>query len=303
MKALSKLKQIADTLHHGVSEYLSEEPCEGKLHAGFCEGPHGNKLYIREQVAVSSTRQTLLILMIFSVAASNAWACNRTENDFFCEDDIVTITSGWTGIVSMANLWDRKVRVRWWENERGNHVSPKRNGIYKSDRLALHLGCVSEYCVDDIVIGPDGWSGTVIGVNPHRDQVAVSWGTRGNGSRVSRKGTWEIRNLALQLGCISGHCVGDTVEYNHLRTGTIVGVNPRRGEVAIRQEYTSETKILFDIYSLWNIKHSDDYGSHERSHESYPVLDKDLMISDTFKFSLERPVQEEHDHGGACVSE
>ena len=21
-----------------VSEYLSEEPCEGKLHAGFCEG-------------------------------------------------------------------------------------------------------------------------------------------------------------------------------------------------------------------------------------------------------------------------
>ena len=25
-------------LYHEVSEYLSEEPCEGKLHAGFCEG-------------------------------------------------------------------------------------------------------------------------------------------------------------------------------------------------------------------------------------------------------------------------
>ena len=26
------------TQNHRVSEYLSEEPCEGKLHAGFCEG-------------------------------------------------------------------------------------------------------------------------------------------------------------------------------------------------------------------------------------------------------------------------
>jgi len=25
-------------LYNLVSEYLSEEPCEGKLHAGFCEG-------------------------------------------------------------------------------------------------------------------------------------------------------------------------------------------------------------------------------------------------------------------------
>ena len=26
------------TLYHLEGEYLSEEPCEGKLHAGFCEG-------------------------------------------------------------------------------------------------------------------------------------------------------------------------------------------------------------------------------------------------------------------------
>ena len=26
------------TLYNLVSEYLPEEPCEGKLHAGFCEG-------------------------------------------------------------------------------------------------------------------------------------------------------------------------------------------------------------------------------------------------------------------------
>ncbi len=25
-------------LDNEVSEYLAEEPCEGKLHAGFCEG-------------------------------------------------------------------------------------------------------------------------------------------------------------------------------------------------------------------------------------------------------------------------
>jgi len=29
------MTSILDNL---VSEYLSEEPCEGKLHAGFCEG-------------------------------------------------------------------------------------------------------------------------------------------------------------------------------------------------------------------------------------------------------------------------
>ncbi len=29
---------MTSTLYHLGSEYLSEEPCEGKLHAGFCEG-------------------------------------------------------------------------------------------------------------------------------------------------------------------------------------------------------------------------------------------------------------------------
>jgi len=65
MKALGKLKLIAK--RKCIGECTTEEPCEGKPHAGFCEGFHNNKTFMKGVRVMNSTRQRILKDMLIYI--------------------------------------------------------------------------------------------------------------------------------------------------------------------------------------------------------------------------------------------
>lgn len=93
-------------------------------------------------------------------------------------------------------------------------------------------------CPGDPVVDQFGNSGTVAAINPFQKTVAVNYGGSSNNQ-------YDMKTVALGLGCLEGYCVGDSVVDQFGNSGTVSAVNPYNGNVSVN--YGGSTNNLYPV--------------------------------------------------------
>jgi preprotein translocase subunit YajC len=117
----------------------------------------------------------------------------------FCQDDTVVSEDGRVGKVIGVNPNSSKVAVSWHTTANG-YGTNKRQTL-NAETLAIGRGCVYGLCVKDTVVSGNGFTGEVIGLNPHTSRAAVRWRTNSNGNSNDTRSTFSIDNLFIQKYC------------------------------------------------------------------------------------------------------
>lgn len=230
-----------------------------------------------------------LVIIIFLLASGvvysgTASACpNRHHDNLICPGDPVVSSNGWVGNVLAINPRNHTAGIRWTINSDGYSVNSR--GTYNIDELAIGIGCVAGYCVEDKVVSVNGWEGTIIGVNPYNKKAGVRWHRNSDGYPVNSSGTHDIDDLAIGLGCVAGYCVGDEVVSENGWEGTIIGVNPYNEKAGVRwyrnsDGYSVNSSGTHNIRNLANAKFCEEYG------EDYRAVDSNQYIIDRLKVMI-----------------
>ena len=77
-----------------------------------------------------------------------------------------------------------------------------------SKLLLTTVGCVEEYCVDDVVMDIKGRSGTIFGVNTKRNKLVVWWRVDEKGKIINLKTIQSLEDMVIKIvdSCHMGYC-------------------------------------------------------------------------------------------------
>jgi hypothetical protein len=165
---------------------------------------------------------------------SAAFACPHSQQQFICPQDQVVDQYGNTGTVAGINVQSREAAV----NEGGNSDS-----VVSIDSLALAQGCVGSVCVGDRAVDANGNIGSVAAVNPYNYTAALNEG--GNSDAII-----SLDSLALGVGCLDYDCVGDNVVDPNGNSGTIVGINYSKRQLALNEGGNSAAIVPIESTAL-----------------------------------------------------
>lgn len=217
-----------------------------------------------------------LVTLLVLIYNHPALACPRDQQNLICTGDSVVKPNGWSGVVLGINNFKKTAAVR-----SSNKFSNSSRGTYKISDLAIGFGCVNGYCVGDKVTGDNptinGWRGTIIGVNPYLKKAAVKWHRSSDNIPTRLRGIFEIRDLAIGLGCVMGYCVGDLVIDAKGWTGHIIGVNAAKKNAGVKwfrspDNISTQSSDTTLIENLSNSKFCEDYDVKYRSHEDNRII-------------------------------
>lgn len=110
---------------------------------------------------------------------------------------------------------------------------------YAVNEVLVRKGCVEAYCANKSAVYKT-FDGMIVGVNGKTKKVAISF--VGGTSKYTGVGTYDIRTVAIGVGCFNGFCINDRAVGGPV-DGSIVGINPYRNQVAILGKVSGKPQI------------------------------------------------------------
>ena len=219
-------------------------------------------------------KQLFLVIAALVCLSAQAQACPHNKSQYICPGDKAIASNNLVGKVLAVNAFKGTVAIQ----------SLATGSVFtfaKAD-LALGLGCLGLYCVNDTVVASNNLVGRIIGVNPYRNTIAVR--SNATGSVF----TFASNDLALGLGCVRGICVGDKIVASNNMVGKVLAVNFAKGTAAVQSSATGSV-FTFRADDLASSEYCDEYGEVTRTEEVYPVINPHIYADQSFRFQTQRP--------------
>lgn len=216
---------------------------------------------------------------ILFLNASTSFACHRSHSQYLCPGDTVFSENGFSGTVLGINPAALEAAVRWWRTPEG--AKGDVTMTHKYSGLAIADGCIDAYCVGDVVVSANGFTGAIAGVNPYAGTAAVHWDKTPEGVWGDLINTIPITGLSLGYGCLNNFCVGDTVISSNGFVGIIVGINKYTEKAGV-QWYRRPEGTKYSLTSTVRI----DSLSNSALCAEYSQAQRALSIDALFKVKL-----------------
>ncbi len=209
-------------------------------------------------------------LALLVLSATTAEACEHTRQQFICPGD------------SVVDQYNRLGRVRGVNPFQQTASYQLQAGSLATDdisTLALGMGCLEAFCVNDRIVDQYNRAGIVIAVNPYSNTVAYRLTA---GSIASD----DISTLTVNYGCVMGYCVGDDIVDQYNRAGRIVAVSPYDSNVAYQLQAGSLATDSAETLS--NSAFCADYGQQHRRMPRFTKLGKGRYVAPDFRWYSKR---------------